>query len=105
VCHYSKFILVLNKTVIVKFILIHRALMIEGDRIIWAQFSQWDYPLYHSLHFNLPSDSSLEATQKKTIGAFLHLCYLNVLRLLDCFPMGCMLHVQFFRYIADCVWG
>ena len=60
ILHTPEFVLILDKSVIVEFILVETALVVEHNGIVWSQLVQWDHCLLYPLDLTLSIDSSLE---------------------------------------------
>lgn len=101
--HSSKLVFVLNEPVIVELVLVDGALVVGSDRVIRAQFLQWDYVCPHALDLHLSLKVPLESCKEETVGGLLDFSDFDVLGFLDGFPMLGMLHVQSFGNVANAV--
>jgi hypothetical protein len=59
-CHRSKLVFVLDETVIVELILVHRPLKVKGNRIVGPELLQWDYAFIDSFNLYLTFQMALE---------------------------------------------
>jgi len=90
--HSPKFVFILNKTIIIKFIFIERSLLIKDDWIGGSQFFYWYDRLFYSFDFGISLNMPFKCIEKETIGAFFYFRYLNILWLWYWFPMLSILH-------------
>lgn len=101
--HSSELVLVLDESVVVEFVLVDGALLVEGDGVVLAELVQGDHIFLHPLHLHLALNVPLEGRQEETVGTLLYLGYLDVLGLLDGLPVLGMLHEETLRQVTDAV--
>lgn len=101
--HASKLVLILNESIIVKFIFIQWTLMIKLYLILRTQLVQWYHWLLYSLYVCISTYMSLKGSHIKAIWALLYFCDLDVLRTIKILPYFCMLYLQLFWNVRNSI--
>ena len=104
ILHSPEFVVVDYQSVVVKLVFIHRPLLIKLNRILRAEFMDWNHVLFDSLYFRIALYVPFERTDKETVRTLLNLVDLYVFWRSQILPLLGMLYVQFLWDITDSVY-
>lgn len=104
VFHCSELVVINYQTVIVQLILVHWALEVELNGVLWTKFMDGDYALFGLLYLDLTWNVAFKGSDEKAVWTLLNLSDFNIFGSCEVFPLFCMFNIKLFRHVADWCW-
>jgi len=102
--HWSELVVVNDKTVVVQFVLVKRALEVKFDGVLRAELGDWDHAFVCFLYLYGAGYVALEWRDEETVGTLVDFCDLDVLWSGEILPLLSVFDEHFIGNIAYRFW-